>query len=117
MLVPEVRFGKRVSGSWKLGWVLVVPLSPILSCMPDSVLKDAGALEGAGFGMLLKKIKALHQKASGLPGLRLIPSLRTLCGSGFFLHFPKARHCCCVLDSGQALLQQLHFGGRRSVLG
>lgn len=95
----------------------MVPLSPTLSCIPDSVLKDAGDLEGAVFGMLLKKIKALHQKASGLPGLRLIPSLRTLCGSGFFLHFSKAWHCCCVLDSGQALPQQLHFGGRRSVLG
>lgn len=63
-------FGKRVCRSWKQGWVLVVPLSPTLS----SMLKDVSTLEAAGFGMLLKKIKALYQKASGLCGLSLISS-------------------------------------------
>lgn len=67
-------FGKRVCRSWKRGWVLVVPLSPTLSCIPSSMLKHVSTLEAAGFGMLLKKIKALYQKASGLCGLSLISS-------------------------------------------
>lgn len=50
-------FGKRVCRSGKAGWVLVVPLSPTLSCIPMSVLKDASTSEGVGFGMLLKKSK------------------------------------------------------------
>lgn len=52
---------------------MVTP-TPTLTCILGFVLKDMSTPEGAGCGMLLKKIKALSQKASGLCGLSLISS-------------------------------------------
>lgn len=64
--------------------VLLVSPHP-LPTISLPLLKGVSTLEGAGFGMLLMKIKALCQGTSGLCVLSLISSSqKNLCDSVFF---------------------------------
>lgn len=86
---------------------LVVSSHP-LPAVSLALLKGVSTLEGAGFGVLLKKIKTL--------------CIRNICCElNFFLSeefvtlfsSPNTWHCCHSLDGVQALPQwQLHFGRR-----
>lgn len=78
---PDVALAKGFVGH---GSVLMVCPHP-LPAISLARLKGVSTLEGAGFGMLLKKIKALCQEASGPCVLSSISSSqKNLCDSVFF---------------------------------